>query len=464
LADKTNKTDGYISIKAYDNLKVAIAQGYDWQPAIQQAITDSKAQGKIVLIPPGVTYVSNPIRISSYVKLLGFGKGISTIKPTGAFPAIIIDGNSTTGVYGWEVSGISLDGNSVGTIGIDIEYAREGFIKNCAISGFQKGVTANQSWTNNIEFCEIKSNSDKNVELGDQSNAFNLIGCHLDNAGNIGLHVTADSQMVNILGGTIQNCGLEGIRLSAGRAVNINGCYLEKNNTSNTANTANIGILGDAVLVEGVVINGGMNWNSTTTAGIIMDKASGVSINGNAILTTTGATTQYSIVTSTNTQNVFISGEYKETLAYNDLGSAIMNIANPTFYKSGGVKRDYATWTIETPTMYHDPVLNFTSAGVVTQALTSYGYQSIFNSKNGSNGTMEKIWDVHSNNLYMGIYKKLTMNGNQLSDFYSDSGTTAQRPTPRGISQLYFDTTLGKPIWVKQVSPAIWVDATGTTV
>jgi hypothetical protein len=46
------------------------------------------------------------------------------------------------------------------------------------------------------------------------------------------------------------------------------------------------------------------------------------------------------------------------------------------------------------------------------------------------------------------------------------SGTTANRPTSKlWIGRGYFDTTLGKPVWVKQVSPTVvWVDATGTTV
>ena len=47
----------------------------------------------------------------------------------------------------------------------------------------------------------------------------------------------------------------------------------------------------------------------------------------------------------------------------------------------------------------------------------------------------------------------------------TSSGTTAQRPT-KGlfVGRAYFDTTLGKPIWLKSVGPVVWVDATGTPV
>jgi hypothetical protein len=50
------------------------------------------------------------------------------------------------------------------------------------------------------------------------------------------------------------------------------------------------------------------------------------------------------------------------------------------------------------------------------------------------------------------------------------SGATADRPTKLvWVGRPYFDTTLGKPVWVKTYtpgapSPVTWVDATGTTV
>lgn len=48
----------------------------------------------------------------------------------------------------------------------------------------------------------------------------------------------------------------------------------------------------------------------------------------------------------------------------------------------------------------------------------------------------------------------------------STSGTTAQRPTKnQWVGKPYFDTTLGKPIWLLTIGPpAVWVDATGTPV
>lgn len=45
----------------------------------------------------------------------------------------------------------------------------------------------------------------------------------------------------------------------------------------------------------------------------------------------------------------------------------------------------------------------------------------------------------------------------------STAGTTAQRPTKNQFQGMpYFDTTLGKPVWLKTPGNApVWVDATG---
>jgi len=42
-------------------------------------------------------------------------------------------------------------------------------------------------------------------------------------------------------------------------------------------------------------------------------------------------------------------------------------------------------------------------------------------------------------------------------------GTTAERPTTGlWIGRRYFDDTLGKPVYVKTISPIVWVDGVGT--
>lgn len=60
--------------------------------------------------------------------------------------------------------------------------------------------------------------------------------------------------------------------------------------------------------------------------------------------------------------------------------------------------------------------------------------------------------------------KWFTWAHNGISAIYG-SGTTADRPTVLlWIGRPYFDTTLGKPIWLKTARPVVWVDATGASV
>lgn len=44
------------------------------------------------------------------------------------------------------------------------------------------------------------------------------------------------------------------------------------------------------------------------------------------------------------------------------------------------------------------------------------------------------------------------------------SGTTTMRPTPLFVGHPYFDLTLGFMVWAKQISPPIWVAASGVAV
>jgi len=47
----------------------------------------------------------------------------------------------------------------------------------------------------------------------------------------------------------------------------------------------------------------------------------------------------------------------------------------------------------------------------------------------------------------------------------TQSGPTAQRPVSRlWTGRPYFDTTLGKPVWLKSTFPTVWVDGTGVSV
>lgn len=70
------------------------------------------------------------------------------------------------------------------------------------------------------------------------------------------------------------------------------------------------------------------------------------------------------------------------------------------------------------------------------------------------NGKLLSIWQTWLGNVY-----------SQFLVTVGQNGTTAQRPTTNlWVNQQYFDSTLGKPIWIKSLNPTVWVDATGSSV
>lgn len=60
--DKAYKTDGVVSVTAFEKLTVVVALGYDWTPAIQEAV-NTHGIGEL-LLPPG-EYLSSNIDFTS---------------------------------------------------------------------------------------------------------------------------------------------------------------------------------------------------------------------------------------------------------------------------------------------------------------------------------------------------------------------------------------------------------------
>ncbi len=53
---------------------------------------------------------------------------------------------------------------------------------------------------------------------------------------------------------------------------------------------------------------------------------------------------------------------------------------------------------------------------------------------------------------------------NMVASLYM-SGATADRPAKLlWIGRQFYDTTLGKPVWVNSVNPTVWHDASGAVV
>lgn len=65
--------------------------------------------------------------------------------------------------------------------------------------------------------------------------------------------------------------------------------------------------------------------------------------------------------------------------------------------------------------------------------------------------------------IISGAWQQWISNLERLFNDLQGSGTTAQRPNPAPfVGYMYFDTTIGRPIWAETTSPTTWVDADGT--
>jgi hypothetical protein len=143
LVEKTS----FISIKSYSHLKVAIAEGYDWSPAISQAIVDAQTTNKkIVLHADEDMYITQPIIPNSTTKIVGFGKYNSKLKLKGAIKGI--DLSNTSAKTGVEISSISIEGTgTTGQIGIDAYYLVNGSsIKDVHIENVDIGIRVKKCW------------------------------------------------------------------------------------------------------------------------------------------------------------------------------------------------------------------------------------------------------------------------------------------------------------------------------
>lgn len=143
LVQKTN----FISVKEYEHMKVAIAEGYDWSDAINFAIEKAKINNKkVVLHADEDMYITKPIKPGVGTKLLGFGKFNSIIRIVGGITAIDLTG--TEAKTGLEISSLCIYGDSTpGQIGIDAYYLTNGSsIKDIRIEWVDTAIKLSKSW------------------------------------------------------------------------------------------------------------------------------------------------------------------------------------------------------------------------------------------------------------------------------------------------------------------------------
>jgi len=167
LADIRKKNKQIISVDEYDNLKVSIPGGYDWQPAIQQAINDTISNGGgFVLFSMQEYKIRKPIVIPAGtrgLKLIGVPKK-SVINNVGTGDAIRILGQDIDGLEDNYVqyvmlSGLRIVGNLASGHAIFAQYATKQIrYEELDIETHGgDGIHLENCWGTAIDTCNIQS-------------------------------------------------------------------------------------------------------------------------------------------------------------------------------------------------------------------------------------------------------------------------------------------------------------------
>ena len=119
---------------------------------------------------------------------------------------------------------------------------------------------------------------------------------------------------------------------------------------------------------------------------------------------------------------------------------------------AGGSVAFYLPGTLTPTNTWQDPGLTTLNANPVI--LDANGMASIW----GADSTQYR--QVVDNSLGEQIWDQVVG-----MSFSSTFGTSAQRPTANlFVGKMYFDTTLGQPIWCSSISPIVWVNSAGVSV
>lgn len=106
--------------------------------------------------------------------------------------------------------------------------------------------------------------------------------------------------------------------------------------------------------------------------------------------------------------------------------------------------------------MYAKIVRDFLRAKTTSAALTAVGAQASGTYRTGADPALATDAELRAGTLTTARFVTPQLLGN----LASTSGTTAARPTDAKVGFSYFDTTLGKPVFLK-TAPSSWVDSAG---
>jgi hypothetical protein len=301
--------------------------------ALQAAIDAATAAGREVYIPAGTYLISATLYVPQSAKIRGDGFRKTFIRTTGAFIAMMTNGTSGSPVYYITIRDLSLVGNGLGLVGLELQYTRESHFSNLLITSFDIGLKLNWSFSNGFTSCAINDNRDTNIQLGAQSNDVLFTDIKIDNGGNYGVTIIADGQGITFVGCVFQGSGKEAVRASAGHTLNFIGCYFENNNKNQVALTYDLAFVGDVQAIKGVMLSGCQIWSKYAVASIYTDKVDQIVVIGGAIKLLAGYTTTQSVKTTANTINLKLIAVQLDQVASNKFDIVTTESDGQTYFK-----------------------------------------------------------------------------------------------------------------------------------
>lgn len=286
---------GYFSVKDYGALGNDSAND---TAAVQAAIEAAKVAGGVVFFPPG-TYKCNTLTIYSNTLLMGCGAQVSVIKSRAA--ETLLTFTLAVGVFSLltGLDNLGLDGNSVGTIGLNLTGAFWTNLHNLYIKRFTTaGIYARGSLTNLMTNSVIESCA---------------IGIDADQGNTILANPTAPN-FWSFLQVRFNNCTTYAVKWDHGGQITFDGCDFE--------------ILGTAANAA----TGGIKFNGTYSPGLTMRNCWFEVIYGGAIVDLSAATGRHSF------HSVYMSGAIGATYGIKGAANNIISIEN--CYMTGAVGGD----------------------------------------------------------------------------------------------------------------------------
>ena len=411
----------YVSVKDFGAVGDGVA---DDTVAIQAALDNQFANGGDIYFPPG-NYLCGVLTYDTKVSFIGYGPDVDGTGPISQITfsqanGVLLSAAAGANPYGTVIKNLKIVGQGKDTAGTAIAFQGR-------LDGSNRGMIFENVWVEDFSYAGF--------DLPDSFDNY-FLTCRFRNvnasANTAGAGVWYRNQTFTpplaSTGDLFENCYFSGCRVGASCVATdradyhvFNNCFFESNGTGiDFTLSQKIVLLGcyfEANSVAGATLQSGMDIQCRkTSGGAITYSTRGVSLDDTLTEFRRGATDVFKVDLSELVQKV--------TLALMESGALRIGTATTSFFAGNG-----------------------TPESSITASNSSTYYQK--------DGYRNQLWLKRSGGSSNTGWRQLLA---------QESGSTASRPgllDATYIGFIWFDTTLGKPIWWNGTG---WVDATGASV